>query len=434
MFRKSRKSVVASPTAVSEPQSRRFFKADGAEEVANEQGATFSVGATQAKPKSPGFLSRLFKRSKEDMKPVANEAQPRRKSLWQRSKSILRPRSVLDRSESAVLDLPTTQLNIRGSGSSAQLLMNEFPVEEFYAEGSAVDTDGLLMRIFEANQVMYEQLKEQERKKDADRAVGLTEVILEDQANLEHVNLEVQVKLEEQVNLEGLITPVLTATELEQCDEGVKVDAEGNFAVDSEVTVLTVASKDFYNITDHHHHFSDNLQLDSPLYREMSESFSETSDKEDSLSLESSVRSFIDGNFSREGVDSLSLTEIADMFDCLKVTEPETLKDGTVRCVFENENGSVESIRFHNWKQEEEAAVLRATRSEETLKLTEIGVAPEKQKNQKDQKEKSLVKQRSVSLATFGKVGGSQEVPVDRRRSLGAKVSQIVAMFEGAHF
>ena len=467
MFRKSRKSVVTvSSNAPSAPQSPRFFQTNSCgladAEGAAAAAASFSIGEA-VKPKSPGFLSRLFKRSKEDelKSPVTtvtingSNSQNRRKSLWQRSKSILRPRSILDRSESAVLDLPKTQLNIRGSGSVAELLMNEFPIEEFYAKGSAVDTDGLLMKIFEANQVMYEQLKKQERQKDAARMAGQTAV-----NNFTAFNAK-------PLNLDGLITPVLTATELEACEQAEAIDAAvaDNFAVSAEkitaataATVLTEAATDVdetvnvstetealrnenVNLTTdtesgtfEHRHFADNPQLDSPLYRNASESFSVSSDS-DSVSASASslsLGSFDDINVSLDGVDSMSLAEMAVMFDCLTVNDPETLMDGTVRCVYETDNGSQESIHFHNWKQElapkpvetDSANSLRSTKSEENLKFTEISVAAES---------KLTLKQRSMSLAAFSKV--ESQVPVDRRRSLGAKVSQIVAMFEGAaHF
>lgn len=426
MFRKSRKSGTAvSSNASSIPQSPRFLQADSCGVAEGESvAASFSIGAP-VKQKSLGFFSRLFKRSKDELKALvssntgSSDTQPRRKSLWQRSKSILRPRSVLVRSESAVLDLPTTQLNIRGSGSAAELLMNEFPIEEFYAKGSAVDTDGLLMKIFEANQVMYEQLKEKERQKDAVRA-GTQPVI------------------RPILNFDGFITPVLTATEIEVCQETVKVG--NNFAIASVVAepvteetleedTSTVAATSTESLT--HHHFADNPELDSPLYRDASESFSITSASESasSVSLNSSIQSFNAKNFDLDNVDSMSLKEIAELFDCLTVNEPETLKDGTVRCVYESENGSQESIRFHNWKQdisvrETETKPLRPTRSEEKLKFTEISVAPA------TENKSSSLKQRSMSLAAFTKV--ESQVPVDRRRSLGAKVSQIVAMFEGA--
>ena len=425
MFRKSRKANATTSTVPSESQSPRFLQSSLNDGGDADSPAGFSVGSqTTVKPKSLGFFSRLFKRSKEgEVKAptvvVANGEQPRKKSLWQRSKSMLRPRAILDRSESAVLDLPTTQLNIRGSGSAAQLLMNEFPVEEFYETGSAVDTDGLLMRIFEANHVMYEQLKAQERQKDAERM------------NLGAVEAAAASVV---VSFEGLITPVMTATELEECPVAVAAVAvaveeatiitESIDAADAAETVSqadSVSENGSAENVNGHHHFADDPQLDSPLYRNVSESFSTTSEisSASSTSLASSVQSFIDGNFSLEGVESLSLTEMADMFDCLTVNEPETLKDGSVRCVFENENGSQESIRFHNWKLEN----LRSTRSEDMLKMTEISVAAEINK---------ITKQRSMSLAALTKV--ENQVPVDRRRSLGAKVSQIVAMFEGAHF
>lgn len=439
MFRKSRKPAVTIPSSntPSASQSPRFFQADSCGVVdAEGAAAAFSVGEA-VKPKSPGFLSRLFRRSKDELKaPIvsiniaASNSQPRRKSLWQRSKSILRPRSVLDRSESAVLDLPKTQLNIRGSGSAAELLMNEFPIEEFYAKGSAVDTDGLLMKIFEANQVIYEQLKEQERQKDASKMAGQPVD-----------NNFVVVNSNPPLSFDGLITPVLTATELEVCEQQ-QADALNSVVADdfivpadsfeaaAAVTVLTVATpifsktEEFHAGTDtdtfeSHHHYNDNPQLDSPLYRNVSESFSVVSSVSDSAS------SFNDKTFSLEGVDSMSLTEIADMFDCLTVNEPETLMDGTVRCVYETDNGSQESILFHNWKQEVAVETsLRPTKSEENLKFTEISVASES--NLK-------LKQRSMSLVAFSKE--EIQVPVDRRRSLGAKVSQIVAMFEGAaHF
>lgn len=426
MFRKSRKSGTAvSSNASSIPQSPRFLQADSCGVAEDESvAASFSIGAP-VKQKSLGFFSRLFKRSKDELKALvssntgSSDTQPRRKSLWQRSKSILRPRSVLVRSESAVLDLPTTQLNIRGSGSAAELLMNEFPIEEFYAKGSAVDTDGLLMKIFEANQVMYEQLKEKERQKDAVRA-GTQPVI------------------RPILNLDGFITPVLTANEIEVCQETVKVG--NNFAIASVVAepvteetldedASTVAATSTESLT--HHHFADNPELDSPLYRDASESFSiaSASESASSVSLNSSIQSFNAKNFDLDNVDSMSLKEIAELFDCLTVNEPETLKDGTVRCVYESENGSQESIRFHNWKQdisvrETETKPLRPTRSEEKLKFTEISVAPA------TENKSSSLKQRSMSLAAFTKV--ESQVPVDRRRSLGAKVSQIVAMFEGA--
>ena len=70
MFRKSRKSAAAtSSNASSAPQSPRFLQADscGAAESGSAS-ATFSVGAS-VKPKSPGFFSRLFGRSKDELKP-----------------------------------------------------------------------------------------------------------------------------------------------------------------------------------------------------------------------------------------------------------------------------------------------------------------------------------------------------------------------------
>jgi hypothetical protein len=441
MFRKSRKSATNVPSnATNVPQSPRFLQADS-NGISDSEGApaAFSVGVL-VKPKSPGFFSRLFKRSNEELKAIittnlnVSTNQPRKKSLWQRSKSILRPRSVLDRSESTVLDLPTTQLNIRGSGSAAELLMNEFPIEEFYAKESAVDTDGLLMKIFEANQAMYEQLKGQERQKDAARM-----------NNQVYVSNPVLPSLD--LDLDGIITPVLTSTELEDVCEKTEVSVNENLAVDIAGTVISEAITAVIDESlNDHHHFADNPQLDSPLYRNKSESFSNSSNSNSNSGSSVLLDSFSERNLNLNEVDSMSLTEIAEMFDCLTVNEPETLKDGNVRCVFETENGSEESILFHNWKQDvtlnkqQEVPLaletgssansnsLRSIKSEEKLKFTEISVATE-------EAAKSLLKHRSMSLATFSKVESQSQVPVDRRRSLGAKVSQIVAMFEGAaHF
>lgn len=465
MFRKSRKSSTAA-TATSVPQSPRFFEYKSQADV-TEGGASFSLGV---KPKSPGLLSRLFKRSKDEL--VVAEVEPsasqiKRKSLWQRSKSVLRPRAQLDRSESAILDLPKTQLNIYGSGSAAQLLLNEIPIEEFYATKSVVDTDGLLQMIFESNLVMYEQLKSSERA----RRIGVTSVYSEgiispvlSSTILESVCQEIQCvdinavheqfhdaflqqdeedilqfQHQEEATLQSQHQKEVILQQTEepalQChqphNQEIAVQTR-NIQEEFQNSVLSlkkledmVLSQSNCNIVyeplmHNNHHFEDNPKLDSPLHPDSSESFNDSD--QFSMSFRSSVHSFNNGECDLARVDNLSLDKIAELFDCLKVTDREVLNDGTVRCLVDKDEevsgGSQESIRFFDWKQSE-----RKCQSEEKLKMTEISIASEPVKTN--------MKMRSMSVSAAN-IKEQTAVPFERRRSLGARVSQIVALFEGS--
>lgn len=417
MFRKRRESAPVSSSAStvkneSKEAPRRFFQIKSFMKSLSTEEVAFSVGVENpskpqtAKPKTPGLFSRLFKRSTESIKSLLSEdkkgseagaAVPtgtKRKSLWQRSKSILRPRTVLDRSESTVLDLPFT-LNLRGSGSAAELLLNEYPTEEYCFGSSGVDTDGLLQRIFEMNHVLYEKLKEKEY---------LTAAAVEGDVFIPA----------------AVSTPVV----LESVEDFLSCSRIEDRVENDEIS-------DHPNQPGEGAPFSDNPKFDSPLLPASSTLTLRSIDEESgssgsSLSLESSIRSFASCDYDLKGVENMSLEEIAEMFDLLSVTEkPQTLSDGSVRVVVENERGSAESIRFHNWKEP-----IRACKSDdriESIKLTDINV---------NSVPKPLsVKMRSLSLAnlpTAAKKEADSPTAFDRRRSLGAKVSQIVAMFEGA--
>jgi len=492
MFRKSKhpqqqqkQEQIPSSTTIlfteAEEDSRKFFqmksfvKSDSCEAAP----VSFSIGekgtpAASKKNNSIGLFSRLFKRksikipeiiitdntSDSSLESQSTTATGKRKSLWQRSKSIMRRRDVLDRSDSTVLELPNLKnhkLNILGSGSAAQLLLNEFPINEFYTEQYGVDTDGLLSRIFENNHLIYEQL-----------------LLLHE---------------EKRVVLEGMLTPVLT-------NEGVflpltKSEIDEPLVLRVPLIASHHASFDELekdsNSESHpyHHssslfHFDDNLKLDSPLEDDNEERYNEEYENEVnnendnaytlslsySESLSTSIQSYLDASTngpSLAEIPQMSLDEIAEMFDLMTVGEPQTLQDGTLRYICENEEtGSAESIQFkNNWATQYDnnengsSSVLRKCKSSDSPTLTgisifnqesgktEAGNEDEEQDEEQQQYNAQTMnpqiqkqplthtsKLRSFSLAQLSSIVSSP-VSCDRRRSFGAKVSRIVALFEG---
>jgi hypothetical protein len=440
MFRKSKQPYNDEP--------RRFFQeCPPVNSESGAEGAIFSVGTEASSmpavnsPSKPGLFSRLFKRkvsissnnnhSKNGIPESLNDPAPppqsqspagfKRKSLWQRSKSILRPRASMNRSESTVLDLPNLNVMINGSGSAAELLLDGFPpVDQFYTERIGVDTDGLLARIFENNHVIYEQLLEEERKK-------------------------------KNFNCDGVLSPVTTVNSLLEV-------AGCGFSQDGYRNDMGIEEQ-------HHHHFEDNLKLDSPLLSESgdnggnvcdncdiydncedtfdtvdtiddncinhsNESESESEIEDCSQSLSTSIHSYLElsGNDSFADIAPLSLDRMAEMFEVLTVREPETLADGTLRYICENEvTGSDESIQFQKcWvlpEGNDDGDGLVGSFKEEDYR---------KCKSEDQVKKVSTLKMRSHSMAQFPdkKTIISSSSSFDRRRSLGAKVSRIVALFE----
>lgn len=181
--------------------------------------------------------------------------------------------------------------------------------------------------------------------------------------------------------------------------------------------------------------FNDNPKLDSPLLpddevgtctdemeraEEESDRYSECVSDISTVSLETALRSFASGEYNISDAKSYSTDEIAEMFGVLTVNDKpaEILPDGSVRVPV----GSEESIRFENCWQ-----TARNCQSEEplSLNLTEIKINTET----------ATVKQRCQSLANFSKISGKEMAPdaaALKRRSLGAKVSEIVALYEEA--
>ena len=333
--------------------------------------------------------------SKKECKEAAPTQQPRRQSFWQRSKSIMSPNSNLDRSKSVFIELP--HLKIVGSGSAAQLLSYEDKYE------FALDYYGMLNHIFDENEAYYRSLK------GADFPI-------------ERVSSEYEQAA--QINEDGLLSPASTTTE-----------KQGGFEYDG-----TVAT------------FNDNPKFDSPLLSDDEvECFQDFSVSEEqisydsaqcsssSLSMETAIRSFVSGEYSLESAKSYSTDEVALMFGLMTVDDrgPKTLADGSVRCLVEGENGSIESIRFQNcWKtqqqqhqqqHQQQQQQQRPWQSEDNLNMTEIKTSAE------EAPQKTSLKQRCQSLAHFSKASGNDfpsDLAASRRRSLGAKVSRIVAMYE----
>lgn len=407
IFRKSRKASIAEPASALPSNTPRFFQQVAQDDLV-EGNEVFSVGA-----KKPGLFSRIFKRSKDEILHTAvplelpedrpSVALTKRKSLWQRSKSILRQRPNLDRSESVVLyDLPRTQINICGSGSSAQLFLNGKSTEELYGKCETdVDTDLILIKILESNKMEYEDLKRRERSKAS----------------------EISKK-------EELIAPILSSNTLEDvCDHFRIFDLSEDTSASNKqkefeqahVQLIDTGVEDefrnslsqnfnFAFESSANDHFKDDLKLDSPLL------------SDSSFSGQSSASSL------GSEVNNLSLEEMAKLFNCHNAAENrEVLEDGTVRCLVEVEDdddydgGSHESIHFQNWIKD------RAYKSDDKLAMTEIKTSTDSNSNLK---KRSL----SVSAVQLGSQNtnnnNNNSELADRRRSMGAKVSRIVALFE----
>ena len=365
-----------------EPQ--RFLQLQPVSDATTNTPVAFSVGATDAnatpllKPKPTSMWSRLFGSNKKERKEPAAAASPHRQSLWQRSKSIMRPRSNLDRSKSVFIDLP--HLKIVGSGSAAQLLNYEDKFEY------SIDLYGMLNHIFEENDAYYCA----GRCFDPQTAAAATDCDYTQKA---------------QINDDGLLSPTSTITE-----------EQGGFPVPAGFGCESLV----------HAAFNDNPKLDSPLLPDdCVDNFQDCSVSESlsSLSMPSAIRSFISGEFSLESARSYSTDEVAEMFGLMTVDDcpPQILPDGSVRCLVEGERGSIESIRFRNcWKPQQ-------FQSEDQLNMNRI------QTNEELQPKQLNLKQRCQSLAHFSKISEkdlSTDAAASRRRSFGAKVSQIVAMYE----
>lgn len=375
-------------------EAPRFIQSNPVETHATVETVPFAVGATEApfapipKTKSTGFWSRIFSSSKKERKesvssiasvaPVSSQ-----RSFWQRSKSILRPRSKpsnLNRCPSVFIDLP--KLKIVGSGSAAQLLAFEDKCE------FTMDYNGMLEHIFAENAAFYRG---------------------------EEFEWGVEYEKEAQVNEDGLVSPASTTFEARRSVFDCIPTFTDNPKLDSPL--LPVEEAECFQDCS----LSENQSIHADN-QDYSENQSSSEHSGSFLSTESAICSLVNGQYSLEGLKSYSTEEVAQMFGLMSVDErpSQTFPDGSVRCLVERENGSIESIRFQNcWKPQ----MQKQARSEDNLKLTEI------QTNEVPQKQMSL-KQRCQSLAQFSSKASKADLAASRRRSLGAKVSQIVAMYE----
>ena len=309
---------------VDEGGERERNKDEGEIEAKSQQSqqtqeVLFSVGAKvpadstnkniPAKPKSGFFsFSRLFKKSSESVKLMeeaknSNSIGSKRKSIWQRSKSIIRssrngPTTFIT-STSSDFDI-----KIRGSGSAAQLEKET----RFYCEfENDIDLMALLGNIFAENQVAYAAL------------LSLTR-------NVMKTEIEVAVLDDGEVDESKLLSCCSLLFEEE-------VEAPANV------------------------HFSDNPKLDSPLLSSSSKHENESeSEGEFEIKIEIENENVSDySDITDDGV--YSLDEMAEMFGTLNIIDehanPEILPNGSLRFVYETESGSLDSVVFENWKRNE---------------------------------------------------------------------------------
>lgn len=464
MFRKSRKSSpnTANSTSLNEPRFLKQF--DPISGVESSQQAPFSVGieATDpVKPKSLGFFSRLFKRSSELVKNFSSTnpddaGTTSKKSIWQRSKSILRPRGTVDpcRSDSSILlaDIP-----IRGSGSAAQLLYEDRAYDHYYFKGESTDDlESCMMLLFTENELHYTELRRQRRQECTEEqpvpctsSVNLITAAIEDPSSRVYDELLSCAQISrhcEQVNFSDdpkLDSPLSECGEEydeEEYEEMQNVAEDNrdqlNISVDNSIDRLVVSLDSQADSVD-----SQAVDLVDPesqtAYSQTSDSQTAYSDSQsqnadsdsvsqcsESDSMVTSLNSYNSGNFNIDGIEQNSLDEMAALFGLLDLTSqpPQILPDGSVRYVCSRSaSGSAESIRFHDWTID---AKLRPCQSE-TLKLTEISVNNNTLRNKTEEKQPN----RSASVSDFRPK--PTEAASQRRRTVSEKISEIVAFFEG---
>lgn len=398
MFRKSRKSSNVTKTAANEP---RFLKIESEIRADPNEMTSFSVGSTTPKPL--GFLSKLFKRSSDAIKgqdtkvktlASVGESETRRKSLWQRSKSILRPKTTTEshHSNSTIL----AEVPIRGSGSAARLCYEDDAYEHYQNNRPIFDPDAFLTKIFEENDLIYAELKQKKTNNPNEQESGDFKKIVEPTVSVSVITAMIDnpsSKVEDEL---------LSCSQIINCEQFCQ--------------------------------FNDNPKLDSPLHPSETFYFSGSDESEDDSeeSFVTSIQSYNSGNYNLDGVSENSLDEMAAIFGQMNINERpvQTLPDGTIRILVKEEgsqsgkdSGSVESIRFHNWTIDTNVK-LRHCHSE-TLKMTEIGV-----NNSKNPEKAISVRSASVSNLPSAGVSVMPAVPVSRRRTVSAKISEIVAFFE----
>ena len=554
MFRRTKKTKEPEKT-----QLPRFFNAESLEKSVSGEELLFSVGLQNQCPESKnkketsaGIFSRLFRRKDSKRKSsFSAEAEVKQKlpatptpkpSLWQRSKSILRPRGMLDRSESIVLELPRVKLNIHGSGSASQLLLNEFPIEEFYQDACEVAIEGLLMKIFDANLESYNQLKDKDRTRREQlsmmvRVINGENLMISPTATMNSLELcaEKMSKLSEKNKfdisfkstecepaIEGNLYPLdeeKTQThELAYVPFEIQKIAHANQACEVSQDHINEHAQAYHlqdpeNIYKHHydrnhHKFVENVQLDNSWLLETVKSLEIIREKEisqvstiikeneecselkvtDESGLSHSCCSSIDYKYDQAINEAeYNLEDLADMFDLLEVRGPEIVNDCTLRYVVKDSAGeSKESLRFDMWSKD--GLIIKKQDENKRKSDFDINVDVDSYGNEKGkdselvlcnafensqiplkqtQSSDSLIVGRgrlckSVDLLNLTKITTSTDLTpphkmtnlkarcqsltplkskafeatagIDRRRSLGAKVSKIIAMFENVHF
>ncbi len=434
MFRKNRRqSVIEIGNA--HPPTKRFSLIRALSKLSRSKSLSkeaFAVGEEgEVKDTSgKGFFSRLFGKSSAPSTESAALLE-RKPSFWQKSKSFLKPKpsEVTTNDSLSTIDLPRIKktqlpkLKIKGSGASMKVDLPSFVLGK---PEVTVDTDALLQRMFELNEEPYLHLRQRYTFADYS-SVG------------------------------AYLSPVMTALTLSELTKKQEEDNEVAEEVTSEV-VDEVAEEQVQVIElanyseplhteppmyDQHpsasqHVFYDNPQLDSPLLsvsgtledKEMSENCygnSNESINEDCAQAkeeygesdaETTDISSYDDSIEAKSIETSSdwsINKLNEEFGILDVKAPTVRSDGSLHFhLDDSQGGSGESIVFEDWRRNTEPTIAFQSTKANCQSVESIPRAVN-----------STLKARSLSSTAFTTASRPP-----RRKTLGARISEIVAIFE----
>ncbi len=376
-----------------------------------------------------GFFSRLFSSKKGAA--VQSEAPPlqRKPSLWQRSKSFLKPKSVKvevsGEDSVSTIDLPRVRktqlpkLKIKGSGAALRVDFSGFVLGK---PAVTVDTDALLQKMFELNEQSYRELRAKYVVSDEGEATYLS--------------------------------PVMTAVTLSEMEKPRPNELNEPSAADllAVETLHMEANQQPYHHLEHNNDaFNDDPQLDSPLLSvsgtfvedDMNLSIADSmssSPNEDSTENTSAFNGqifeagYFDNSSSIEAqsVDSppsdWSITRLNEEFDVLNVKAPIRHLDGSIHFHFD---GSAESVVFEDWRREKEESQ-QETQQEAQESQQNTQELSSFEQNQSFQSLYSVPRAAASTQPSFRarSVSNSLLTGNEQRKTLGARIAQIVAIFE----
>ena len=392
----------------------------------------FAVGGQEATKdqSTKGFFSRLFSSKPSACKTDELKSNPtqlqRKQSLWQRSKSFLRPKQAEVPVEDSLstIDLPRVRkthlpkLKMKGSGAALKVDFSGFVLGK---PEVTVDTDALLQRMFDLNEQPYQQLRAKYVSSESDEGAYLSPVMTA-------VTLSELTKLEAQPEDPQEVQEVQEQIALAQQDQ----NQENHVTI--EALHSEVEQQQQHYEFDHQNVFNDNPQLDSPLLSvsgTLEDDLSCSEDDEEianALPTEAPIETDFDEDISDCSFEAQSagssagtpsdwsISRLNAEFGVLDVKQPIRHSDGSIHFHLEDsDGGSAESIVFEDWRQgSSNNSSLEAPKASNFQSLESVPRAMSVTE--------PSIKARSVSNSLLtGK---------PRSKTLGARISQIVAIFE----